>query len=108
VKGDDVHLFLPGFSLQALINREITCLIKTGSTLVKRKAPALPSFPVMAGLFFLSPPPADGSNARGQPDLAFQGPCLGMGMDRYAHLPGPRRVSAFFWFHAVELPPIPK
>lgn len=41
--------------MQALISRGITRLIKTGSNLVKREAPALPTFPETDRLFFLSP-----------------------------------------------------
>jgi len=41
--------------VQALISRGITRLIRTGSTLIKRDAPALPTFPETDRLFFLSP-----------------------------------------------------
>ncbi len=41
--------------MQALISRGITRLIRTGSNLVKRDAPALPTFPETDRLFFLSP-----------------------------------------------------
>ena len=41
--------------MQALISRGITRLIRTGSTLIKRDAPALPTFPETDRLFFLSP-----------------------------------------------------
>ncbi|MBM4293530.1 MAG: hypothetical protein FJ126_01310 [Deltaproteobacteria bacterium] len=41
--------------MQALISRGITRLIRTGSNLVKREAPALPTFPETDRLFFLAP-----------------------------------------------------
>jgi len=41
--------------VQALISRGITRLIRTGSNLVNREAPALPTFPETDRLFFLSP-----------------------------------------------------
>jgi hypothetical protein len=41
--------------VQALISRGITRLIRTGSNLINREAPALPTFPETDRLFFLSP-----------------------------------------------------
>ena len=40
--------------MQALIRRGITRRIRAGSTLIKKEAPALPTFPETDYLFFLS------------------------------------------------------
>lgn len=49
------HDHAGGRVLQALISRGITRLIRTGSNLINREAPALPTFPETDRLFFLSP-----------------------------------------------------